>query len=352
MIDPRALDSSAQQRRQMLEALVSAPRRTVNDQFQALAADAGFELPAPGAGRTLQRWQALADVASHDLSLVKLYEGHADALAILAELNAPSDRGSSPRWAVWASESPLSRVLISSTAEPHVTLQGTKQWCSGAECVTDALVTCWSDDGSGPYLVRVEMAQPGIAFTKDAWQAVGMADSGSLDIHFDGARGQVIGSRGDYVNRPGFMHGGAGIAACWFGGSVSLAQHLRQAVAGAGESARSPFRSAALGKVDIALGQTAAVLREAAAWIDNHPRRDASVMALRARLSAEACARTTLDEVGRALGAGPFCRDAAFARMAADLPVFTRQSLAERDYLALGDKLAHSSDRPWQLESA
>ena len=36
-------------------------------------------LPLPGHGATLLRWQMLAAVAAHDLSLLKLYEGHTDA---------------------------------------------------------------------------------------------------------------------------------------------------------------------------------------------------------------------------------------------------------------------------------
>jgi hypothetical protein len=49
--------------------------------------EAGLDvLPRPGSGQTLARWRVLAAVASHDLSLVKLFEGHTDALAILAEL--------------------------------------------------------------------------------------------------------------------------------------------------------------------------------------------------------------------------------------------------------------------------
>ena len=33
-------------------------------------------VPWPAQGRTLMRWRALAEVAAHDLSLAKLYEGH------------------------------------------------------------------------------------------------------------------------------------------------------------------------------------------------------------------------------------------------------------------------------------
>ena len=47
-----------------------------------------LNLPRPGGGRTRERWAALADLAEEDLSLARLAEGHADALAILAELGA------------------------------------------------------------------------------------------------------------------------------------------------------------------------------------------------------------------------------------------------------------------------
>ena len=75
------------------------------------------QLPLPGAGHTLQRWQALADVAAYDLSLAKLFEGHTDALAILRELDAQHvlDRIAAPDrtcWAVWASEAPPGRVTL------------------------------------------------------------------------------------------------------------------------------------------------------------------------------------------------------------------------------------------------
>ena len=115
------------------------------------------------------------------------------------------------------------------------------------------------------------------------------------------------------------------------------------------EVARTAFRFAALGKVDLSLQTTAAVLRDAAQWIDHHPREDAGAIALRARLAAEDCAKRVLDEAGRSLGASAFCRDARFARTAADLPVFVRQSHAERDFAALGERLMSSGHSPWCL---
>jgi hypothetical protein len=68
--------------------------------------EAGLDrLPLPGAGRTLERWRLLAEVAAHDLSLVKLFEGHCDALAIQTELGAPAPPAGS-RWGTWCAEPP------------------------------------------------------------------------------------------------------------------------------------------------------------------------------------------------------------------------------------------------------
>jgi len=45
-----------------------------------------------------------------------------------------------------------------------------------------------------------------------------------------------------------------------------------------------------------------------------------------------------VEHAGRALGAAPLCRNERFARAMADLPVFLRQSHAERDLAALGER--------------
>jgi hypothetical protein len=46
------------------------------------------------------------------------------------------------------------------------------------------------------------------------------------------------------------------------------------------------------------------------------------------------------------LGAGPYCKDRQFARLIADLPVFLRQSHAERDLAALGRQVINGT---WSL---
>ncbi|OYO30189.1 acyl-CoA dehydrogenase [Janthinobacterium sp. PC23-8] len=310
--------------------------------------DAGLDdLPLPGHGATLRRWQALAAIAGVDLSLLKLYEGHTDALAILAEIDGP---GAAPgsSWGVWCAEMPDARVRLRQAAQGHWQLDGRKAWCSGAAGLSHALVSCWNAAGDA-CLASVALAQPGVHVTQEGWQAVGMAGSASVDVVFAAAHATPVGAPGAYLARPGFWHGGAGIAAGWYGAACAIAGYLH---ARAAQAAPDPVRLAQLGQIDCALRAAGALLREGAREIDAQPQRDAMATALRLRLTVEDCATLVLRLATRALGAAPLCRNAHFARLAADLPVFLRQSHAERDQATLGTivaGVASVANHPWSL---
>jgi hypothetical protein len=312
-------------------------------------ADAGLDHPPlPGSGGTLERWRILSEVAAHDLSLAKLFEGHTDALAIRHELGA-ADAPAGSLWGTWCAEPPDARVTIEALADDSaggapVRLHGTKAWCSGARSVTHAVLSGWIGAGE-PCLAEVALDQAAVTVTDQGWHAVGMAGSGSVDVRFDGAVARQIGRPGDYVRRPGFWQGGAGIAACWFGGALGIARLARRFCGAAPDA----HRLAHLGAIDTELAAAAAVLRESAAWIDAHPRNDARLIALRARLVVEDAAHSLIGHACRATGAGPLCRDAGFARAVADLPVYMRQSHAERDLATLGKTVLDEETTPWKL---
>ncbi|CAI8998778.1 MULTISPECIES: acyl-CoA dehydrogenase family protein [Pseudomonas] len=304
--------------------------------------EAGLDrLPLPGSGRTLERFQCLAEVAGHDLGLCKLFEGHTDALAIIEQLGGSPTPGST--WGMWAAEPPQARVKVS-PAGHMVALHGRKAWCSGAAVLSHALLTAWDADDQ-QQLVAVALDQPGVTVTEQGWQAVGMAATGSVEVLFDGAEAQAIGNPGDYLQRPGFWQGGIGIAACWYGAARQIAEALRAQC----EQRPEPHALAHLGAVDSALQAAADVLRFSALHIDAHPEDNAELLARRARAVVEQSAEQVQREVGRALGAGPFCKDRHFARLSADLPVFLRQSHAERDLAALGKMVAGQSAEAWAL---
>ena len=302
------------------------------------------EIPLPGGGETWQRWQTLAELAAHDLSLTKLYEGHTDAIAILRELQSthllPSGVG-----AVWAAEPPHARVQVSRSENGCAELTGTKAWCSGAAQIDWALLTAWGDHEQ-PQLALVALDQPQVRVGNRGWQAVGMAATASVEVSFEQATAQLIGTPGDYLARPGFWHGGAGIAACWYGAATGLARYLRHFCQ---QRENDTHALAHLGAVDAALSSAAATLRACAQWIDNQPIADAQLPVRRVRAQVEQACEQVLHHVGRAMGATPFCRDARFARLAADLPVFLRQSHAERDLADLGRLVTAQDDPGWQL---
>ena len=167
-----------------------------------------------------------------------------------------------------------------------------------------------------------------------------MAGSDTLDVGFPGVAAEPVGPPGGYTDRPGFSHGGVGVAACWYGGARGVARALLGAAA---KRDVGPHALAHLGAVDIALRTARAALRQAADEIDADPgdlRGEGPLRALRVRALTEAVATDVLARTGRALGAGPLGHDEAHSRAVADLTVYLRQHHAERDLARLGELVA------------
>jgi alkylation response protein AidB-like acyl-CoA dehydrogenase len=304
--------------------------RRVAEAFAAAVESGRLDLPLPGAGKTRERWAALADLAGEDLSLARLGEGHADAVAILAELGGPRPRAGS-RWGVWAANPP-GPSLEATRANTGWRLRGTKQYCSGARTCTHALVTAGAADGMRLFAVATD----GLAPCPGTWPATGMAASDTLDIRFADILAEPVGLPGAYVDRPGFSHGGVGVAACWYGGARAVGRTLLSTAA---KREVGPHALAHLGAVDVALDAARAALDRAAAEIDADPADLSNAgggRALRVRALVESAATEVMGRVGRALGAGPLCHDEAHARMVADLTVYLRQHHAERNLAELG----------------
>lgn len=308
----------------------TAWRDEVEREFATEVESGRLDLPLPGAGRTRRRWEALSSLARRDLSLARLCEGHTDAVAILAELAGPAP-AAGDRWGVWAARPPGPSL----SARPEGggwLLSGTKQYCSGARVCTHAVVTADAPDGPRLFAVPVRGLRP----VAGSWPATGMAASDTLDVRFDEVPGEPVGPVDGYVKRPGFHHGGAGVAACWYGGARGVAETL---LAAAAERDVGPHALAHLGAIDVALRTARVALEEAADEIDADPydlKNAGRARSLRLKALVEAVATDVMGRVGRALGAGPLGHDAAYGRRVADLTVYLRQHHAERDLAALG----------------
>ena len=316
-----------------------------------LAQRIGAIVTAPGAGRTAERWSVLATLAATDLTAARVAEAHLDALAILDEagIDPATDldavgAGADSTWGVFAAEGPGLRVEAGWSAPDRWRLDGTKPWCSLAGRLTHALVTTHTA-GDQRRLFAVDLRDHRIHTTDEGWFSRGLTAVPSGPIVLDDAPAVPIGSDGWYLERPGFAWGGAGVAACWYGGAVGVARLLWDRCV---QRPADQITQMHLGAVDLVLTGARLALLEAARAIDEGDADGVAgvVIAARTRGLVAAAAEETIRRVGHALGPAPLTQNEQHARRVADLEIYIRQHHAERDEAALGRDLL-AGERPW-----
>lgn len=293
---------------------------------------------------TFIRWQILAYVSSIDLTIAKWFESHLDALSILHEISyGKADQG---LWAVWAAEGHSNPIRYEQGE-----VIGTKAWCSGANIVDHALMTYRNTDGHAQ-LLAVNMHQSGIEIDNGEWQAVGMQATDTATVQFHKVSASQVGTANDYLQRVGFWYGAAGVAACWYGATTYLANYLISAY----QQKPNDYKAMYLGQISTDLVVTQQYFYHVADLIDTAPKLSHELAIRQLRSQVEKVARQTMEAVGQALGAAPFCCNAHFARLLADLPVFIRQSHGAFDLQKIGElssgltkELTNGQDNIWQL---
>lgn len=309
-------------------------------------------LPLPGRGGTIRRWGHLARLTAEDIVTGRLIEAHADAIAITTDLGASGLVTADSHWGVWAAEPPRPLLTASeSSGQPGGwVLHGTKPWCSGASLCTHALVTATTrertaDSPAEVALFAVDLWQTGVRAVPGTWPAVGMAASDSGWVEFDDVPARRLGGHADYLERPGFWHGGVGVAACWFGGARAVAAPLFERAARANAS---PLVRAHAGAVAAELAAGWSLLEHTAAFVDADPDDERGLLMARAltvRTRIDRMAAGVIDRVGRALGAGPLCSDGEHAQRVADLGVYIRQTHAEADEATIAAEVRAHAER-------
>ena len=112
-------------------------------------------------------------MAKYDVIAGRLAEAHADAVAILAELDGP--HRSRPVWGVWAAEAP-DAVLSARAVDDGVRLAAPRSGVRVRACVTHALVTAQLPAGERG-LFAVDVGAPGCGRCPAPGATPGMADS-------------------------------------------------------------------------------------------------------------------------------------------------------------------------------
>lgn len=314
------------------------------------------QIPHPASGQTLERWRILAYVASIDLTLVKWLESHLDALSILHELGYDVFYQNQPNklWAVWASEGQAMPVIFNAIDTEgteknfeHGICSGTKTWCSGASLVDFGLLT-YRDKHDQSQLIIVDMKKHAdcIEIDHQAWQAVGMQATDTATLIFNQVPAIHISGANAYLDRMGFWQGAAGVGVCWYGATVAIAEYLLKAC----QLKPHPFKAMYLGQISTQLAITQQYIYHVANKIDHEPSTSHELAIRQLRHQIETLSHFTLEQVGKALGASPFCQNAHFARLSSDLGVFIRQTHGAFDSQAIGEGvIQEAGNNLWQL---
>ncbi len=307
----------------------------------------GRRIPAPGVGRTAERWSALATAARLDVGAARVLEPHLDALAILDEARATGALAADAlddlavtaesSWGVYAAEGP-ERLEATIDDDGCWHLTGTKSWCSLATDLSHALVTAWVSPETRR-LFAVSLRQPGVHTHRGPWVSRGLSRIVSAPVDFRGTRAIPVGDDGWYLRRSGFSWGGIGVAAVWWGGVAPLLDALTAAASG---PRADQLAESLLGEADAASWSMRAALADAAHRIDADPQRSAKLLAERVRAITAAAVERIVTISGHALGPGPLTSDEEFARRVSDLRIYLRQHHAERDLARLGRAVAAS----------
>ncbi|WP_432544194.1 acyl-CoA dehydrogenase [Kineococcus sp. SYSU DK002] len=303
------------------------------------------EVPLPAGGRTRRRWQVLAVLAAQDLTTARVVEAHLDAVAIRAEAGLATPDGTT--WGVFAAEAPDVRLDATPGDGDGWRLTGTKPWCSLAGDLTHALVTAHTAAGRRLFAVDLAAARAdGTAeVLPDRWHSRGLVDVPSGPVAFRAVPADPVGEAGWYLRRPGFAHGGIGVAACWFGGAVGVARPLRRS------ERHDPLTRRSRGTVEHHLWTARLALDHAAAAVDAGAAGGPAgeLLALRTRTVVATAAEAVLTEVGHALGPAPLTLDRDHAARVADLTVYLRQHHADHDLAALGERAGQTGpeDEQW-----
>lgn len=300
-----------------------------------LPASLGGTLSATDAASADLLCRTLRTVGYASLPLGRLYEGHVNALALIARYGTPgqiarlaADVQAGHLFGVWNTES-ADGLRLSPDGRR---LEGRKIFASGAGFVTRPLVTART--GSGEVRMVVPRLLAGAHADLSAWRAHGMRASatGTVDLSGVGVTAEDrIGQPGDYLRQPFFSVGAWRFAAVQQGGIERLFDELRRHLAATGRGG-DPHQLARLGTAAIAV-ETArlwvecAASRAAAAEAD--PAAAIAYVNL-TRLAVERAGLDVLELTQRSIGLAGFLRSHPVERLSRDLATYLRQPAPDK----------------------
>jgi len=323
-----------------------------DDALSTGLADAGG-IPRIGRAHEHERLRA---AGAADLAWGRLYEGHVNALQLVARLGnerqrlrAEEDVVCGRLFGVWNTQA-SDGVHVVDVDACGVIISGRKTFASGAGRLARAVITvAWPDDSV--HLAIVPMDRVETIVDRSFWRPYGMEDSDSFAVDFSGVRlecDDLLGEADEYERNPWFTAGASRFVAVQTGG-------LEQLVADFGAFLRrreqhdDPIQLTRFGECVVA-ARTAWLWTQACvdAWMryDAAPgeivEADLLLTVDAARGAVERCALDVAERVERGVGARGLLESEPFARRLRDLRMYLRQPAIDATLL----RVARSSLTP------
>ncbi|QRE73563.1 acyl-CoA dehydrogenase family protein [Methylobacterium aquaticum] len=298
-------------------------------------------VPAAEGGAGLGQEPGAADLAAvlrlvglGSLALGRLYEGHVNALQLVARYAAPADRHAlfadaraGHLFGVWNTEPPADGLVLG----PDGRLTGVKTFASGAGHVTRALVTARRPGEAEP-LMLVAALEPGTRADLSAWRAQGMRASATGTVDLTGLTPlALLGGPGDYHRQPHFSGGAWRFAAVQLGGIEAVFEAWRGHLARTGRG-DDPHQLARLGEGAIALEGARLFVGRAARLVAEEALPAERIVAFvdLTRIAVERAGLEVLGLAQRSVGLQGFLRGHPLERLSRDLATYLRQPAPDR----------------------
>ena len=273
------------------------------------------------------------------LALGRLYEGHVNALQLVARYGTSDQRTrlfedatAGHLFGVWNTEPPRGGLMVVGTGAFR-DLKGCKTFASGAGFVTRALVTGGHVAGEEPVMLVVPL-EAGERADLSSWHPHGMCASATGTLDFTGITvptDAILGDAGDYHRQPHFSGGAWRFAAVQLGGIEAVFDAWRGHLANTGRGC-DPHQLARLGEGAIAVEGARLWVKQTARTVSEEvlpPERIVAFVNL-ARLAVERAGLDVLQLAQRSVGLQGFLCGHPLERLSRDLATYLRQPAPDR----------------------
>ncbi|RYC69931.1 acyl-CoA dehydrogenase family protein [Spirosoma sordidisoli] len=314
----------------------------------------------PQQANTAWLLQLLKRIGAGNLAVGRVYEGHINALQLIAQYASTEQK---QRWyadveqanrlfSVWNTQAG-DGVRIHALGGGRYELEGAKTFGSGSGWIQRPLVTgeLVGQGRSGWQMCIVPTEQvKAIPQDDQFWQPLGMRASVSYKLDFTGVvldEADLLGQPGDYFRQPHFSGGAIRFAAVQLGGAEALYEATRSFLSSMNRT-DDPFQQARLAEMAYLIESGNQWINAAGAKADDWLAQEQEA----GRLVAYAnMTRTAIEEIclrvmplaERSVGARGLMRPLPFERIHRDLTFYLRQPAPDATLVDIGRYVLHNT---------